>query len=206
MYEHHKISGKFDIKDSSVRFTEDSIISYHANKASIFESEYKMTLTTKNGKLELKGLAFEKTKGPFRTRLKTWFVKDADSLQKSVGNVPKGQREVSTTVTIHSNDLRLPDIQKIIELSKDESDSILMEVFDNGIIDNDSVSIFLNDSLIIKNQGISDKPISFMIKFPKGAQFEKIKMVAENLGSIPPNTAALKISTRKKYLLRLFIQ
>jgi hypothetical protein len=93
---------------------------------------------------------------------------------------------------------RRSDIQSLDEVSSGEKDSILIELYDNGIVDNDSASIYLDDSLLLYKQFVSGKPVSFYVSLDKQTPISKLKLVAENLGSIPPCTVLMLIKTKKK--------
>jgi hypothetical protein len=89
-------------------------------------------------------------------------------------------------------------------LEPEELDSIKITIYDNGVIDNDTASVYFDDLVIIKKQRLSERPIEFYFSFDKTKQVQKIKLFADNLGSIPPNTALLVITTRKnRYLITL---
>ena len=106
-----------------------------------------------------------------------------------------------TQTNLASKDKRLErtsDIQSLVEISSAEKDSILIELYDNGIVDNDSASIYLDDSLLLYKQFVSGKPVSFYVSLDKQTPISKLKLVAENLGSIPPCTALMIITTKKK--------
>ena len=68
-------------------------------------------------------------------------------------------------------------------------DSIELRFYDNAQIDGDSISLFLNEKLIFEHIRLSDK--AYTIKLPVTAlsSSSELIMVAENLGSIPPNTS-----------------
>ena len=68
-------------------------------------------------------------------------------------------------------------------------DSIELRFFDNVQVDGDSITLFLNDKLIFTHIRLTEKP--FIVKIPVNELNEtnELTMVAENLGSIPPNTA-----------------
>jgi hypothetical protein len=68
-------------------------------------------------------------------------------------------------------------------------DSIELRFYDNAQIDGDSISLFLNERLIFEHIRLSDK--AYTIKLPVTAlsSSSELIMVAENLGSIPPNTS-----------------
>lgn len=70
-----------------------------------------------------------------------------------------------------------------------EGDSIELRFFDNVQVDGDSISLFLNDSMIFTHIRLTEKP--FVIKLPVKnlSDTSELTMVAENLGAIPPNTA-----------------
>ena len=67
-----------------------------------------------------------------------------------------------------------------------------MSLYDNGIVDGDTVSIVLNDKVILAKQGLTTRAIRYVIHVT--AQLGDsllLTMVADNLGSIPPNTGLL---------------
>jgi hypothetical protein len=68
-------------------------------------------------------------------------------------------------------------------------DSIELRFYDNAEIDGDSISLFLNNKLIF--QHIRLKASAYTIKLPVNElqEINDLVMVAENLGSIPPNTS-----------------
>jgi hypothetical protein len=81
-----------------------------------------------------------------------------------------------------------------------EASEIKIELYDNGEIDGDTVSIYHNNTLIRSHMRLSQKPISFTIGVNPAQPHHEIIMVAENLGSIPPNTSVMIINTpRDRY-------
>jgi hypothetical protein len=83
------------------------------------------------------------------------------------------------------------------ELTVDH-DSISVTLYDNGIIDGDSITLLFNDKIITTHQLLTDKPLTFYIKIAPGNNRNELVMYAENLGSIPPNTALMVIYDGKK--------
>jgi hypothetical protein len=71
---------------------------------------------------------------------------------------------------------------------------ISIELYDNGQIDGDTVSIYHNNELIVSRAGLSKKPISFKIKVDATQPHHELIMVANNLGSIPPNTSLMIVT------------
>ncbi len=83
-------------------------------------------------------------------------------------------------------------------------DSIELRFYDNAEIDGDSIAIFLNNQLLYEHVLLSDKP--YIIKLPVAslAPSNELVMVAENLGSIPPNTSLMvAVINGKRYEARL---
>lgn len=70
---------------------------------------------------------------------------------------------------------------------------IIITLYDNAEIDGDIVSVFHNGKLIINNQTLSRKPLSFRLKVSAAEPHHEFVLVAENLGLIPPNTALMRI-------------
>jgi hypothetical protein len=85
---------------------------------------------------------------------------------------------------------RAKEIVKTIEIS---ADSVLLELYDDSIVDGDSVSIFLNNKLLLGNIALTEKGIQQRISLPKNSEGVLISMYAENQGTIPPNTGLLII-------------
>ncbi len=79
-----------------------------------------------------------------------------------------------------------------------DSKEINIEFYDNGEIDNDSISVYLDNKLVINNERLSTKPITLNLKFDEQNNFYELITVAENLGDIPPNTALMVINYGRK--------
>jgi hypothetical protein len=83
-----------------------------------------------------------------------------------------------------------------------DTDSIFLHLYDNGKVDNDTVSVFFNRHPVALNQGLSLKPIILKLGLVDG--MNEIAMFAVNLGDIPPNTALCIIyAGEKRYDINL---
>jgi hypothetical protein len=85
-------------------------------------------------------------------------------------------------------------IIKTIELTDDK---LKVEIYDNGQIDGDTVSIFLNEKLLVPARMLTAKPITLDIKITDDEDTYDLIMYAESLGTIPPNTALMIVTTSK---------
>lgn len=75
---------------------------------------------------------------------------------------------------------------------------ITLKLYDNGTVDNDSVSIFYNGRLLLSHQRLSEKAIELTLKLDEGITEHQITLFAENLGSIAPNTALVVVTAGNK--------
>ena len=75
-----------------------------------------------------------------------------------------------------------------------ENDLLTVSLYDNGIIDGDSVTLIYNDKIILKHQLLKTKPLILSLKIDRSRSSNDLTMYAENLGSIPPNTALMIIN------------
>jgi hypothetical protein len=86
----------------------------------------------------------------------------------------------------------------LIKQIKTTAGEILLDLYDNAEIDGDTVSIYHNNTLIASKQRLSQKPISLRIRVDKMQPHHELIMVANNLGSIPPNTSLMIVTTKDK--------
>ncbi len=70
-------------------------------------------------------------------------------------------------------------------------DSIELRFYDNAEVDGDSIAIFLNNKLLYEHIRLTDKPYSIKLPVATLLDANELVMVAENLGSIPPNTSLM---------------
>ena len=75
---------------------------------------------------------------------------------------------------------------------------IKIELYDNGQIDGVTVSIYHNNKLILSRVRISEKAITFKITIDENNPHHEIVMVANNLGTIPPNTSLMYVTAGSK--------
>jgi len=79
-------------------------------------------------------------------------------------------------------------------------DSIELRFYDNAEIDGDSISLFLNNKLLFQHIRLTAAAYSVKLSVNELNENNELVMVAENLGSIPPNTSyMLAIVNDKRY-------
>jgi len=84
-----------------------------------------------------------------------------------------------------------------------KSSKIKVELYDDGEIDNDVVSVYFNKNLIVDKKSLTDKPHTINLELVPGKSNELV-LYADNLGNIPPNTALMIITDgTSRYEVRL---
>lgn len=105
------------------------------------------------------------------------------SLQRAM-NIQKREKEVVQNVIVDTSNIKI-------------------ELYDNAEIDDDTVSVFLNNTLLLHKKRLTDKPLVLNISAFPNTDYE-LMMYAENLGKIPPNTSLMVITAgKKKYEMRI---
>ena len=67
--------------------------------------------------------------------------------------------------------------------------SIQLHFYDNAEVDGDSITLYLNNKMIFTHVRLTANPYAVTLPVKELAESNELVMVAENLGSIPPNTA-----------------
>lgn len=107
---------------------------------------------------------------------------------------------IDSTLKLAKNSRKTEVIQTITT----SYDTLTITLYDNGEIDGDTVTVFLNNQVLINQLGLGSKPYEMKVAIPADGTTQMIDFVANNLGSIPPNTAYMQIRTiEKEYTLRV---
>lgn len=102
-------------------------------------------------------------------------IKNAAQLQALVANLEKRETVVSREVEI-------------------ESDSVRISFYDNGDIDGDSISVFVNKLPILTKKSLTAQALNIYLTLDSTKGTNEITMFAENLGKYPPNTALMVVN------------
>jgi len=133
----------------------------------------------------------------YKENYQVWQPQIEDTLI-SVTVVP---RKVINYVVEESYKKRDKEIVNEIDV---ESDSLRIDVYDNGEVDGDIISVFYNEGLILNSQKLTHKSIRIDVVLDSTKEYNEVSMYAENLGLIPPNTALMIINDGKnKFNIRL---
>lgn len=181
-YEHYFVSGIFHPTDSTISFSEDSTINKNVGITCLGKYTMRLKLTDSTMRFE----------GRWRDNSDNFILFRCPSsgvwLEKKIPKKKKPIRDRNLD--------RKPEIQKMIEISQDMRDSIKVELLDNSEVDNDVVSVYVDDSLALSKKTLTAQPTSFYIKIDENARICRIKLAAESMGTTPPCTALMVITTR----------
>ncbi|MDP4213496.1 MAG: hypothetical protein Q8918_18470 [Bacteroidota bacterium] len=132
--------------------------------------------------------------------------------RKSVTTTPE-QRHGNNDSALNINNRSIPVIiPKVLATRANEhiktitvnNTEVYLNIYDDGAIDNDTVSVYYDNKLIISKARISDQPVKATIRVEPSDQPHELVMVAENLGDIPPNTSLMVVRDGdKKYEVRV---
>jgi hypothetical protein len=89
---------------------------------------------------------------------------------------------------------RKPIVNRVLEV---ESDSLRLSFYDNGEIDGDSISVFVNNQIALSHQGLDARAFNLFLRLDSTREINEVSMFAENLGRIPPNTALMVLTDGK---------
>jgi hypothetical protein len=83
------------------------------------------------------------------------------------------------------------------------ADSIVITIADNEVVDGDTVTVFHNNEVLVSRLFVSAHPYRIVVPLSTDVPIHEFVLVANNLGSIPPNTALLTIEAGKdRYQLK----
>jgi hypothetical protein len=136
-----------------------------------------------------KPVAKPKPKPPVEERpLKTNDVFKSLSVDTIKTISPKASVGVPVPRVIES---RVNELVKTITTSAKD---VFIKIYDNGTIDNDTVSVYIDNKLVISKQRLTETAITVKLNLDDKNSFHELVMVAENLGEIPPNTSLMVVN------------
>lgn len=85
-----------------------------------------------------------------------------------------------------------------------ENEQVVVRLYDNGEIDDDTISVYMDNALILSKKRLSASPITLTLRMDEENPDHVLVMVAENLGRIPPNTSLMIVQDGdKRYEVRI---
>jgi hypothetical protein len=77
-------------------------------------------------------------------------------------------------------------------------DTVSVALYDNGEIDGDSISLYLNNQLLLQHYKLTAEAKVLLVPIDKSLPVNRLVLFAENLGRLPPNTALMEVTVHGK--------
>lgn len=122
-------------------------------------------------------------------------TKKPETIEKNLPSIEKPKAPSTIGQTSTKLTMRGKQLIKTVEV---EASSFRVDLYDNGQIDGDTISVFYNGKLMVSRQRLSTEPISIQISLDPNREDNELVMFAENLGTIPPNTALMVVTVAGK--------
>ena len=122
-------------------------------------------------------------------------TKKPETIEKNLPSIEKPKAPSTIQQTTTKLNMRSKQVIKTVEV---EANSFRVDLYDNGQIDGDTISVFYNGKLMVSRQRLSTEPISIQITLDPNKEDNELVMFAENLGTIPPNTALMIVTVAGK--------
>ena len=131
-------------------------------------------------------------------------VKPSVKVTPKTDTITRVNETIDNPVTIEKKTIPTPQVLRTREneLAKTilvNTNKVTIKLYDNGEIDDDTISIYIDKQLVLSRQRLSTVPITLTLEMGEGDNAEhEVVMVAENLGKIPPNTSLMIIDAGEK--------
>lgn len=87
---------------------------------------------------------------------------------------------------------------ELVKTITTNANEIFLKIYDNGAVDNDTISVYLDKKLVLSKKRLTEKAITLSFKLDDDNNYHELVMVAENLGEIPPNTSLMIVDAGKQ--------
>jgi len=102
--------------------------------------------------------------------------------------INKEEKKVLEEATAQKISGRANNVLKKIVVSQP---NFKIDLYDDGDIDGDIISVYYNGKLIVESKKLTDKPLTLNLTTETGNTENELLIYAENVGEIPPNTALM---------------
>ena len=114
---------------------------------------------------------------------------------------PKGEVQKPTLTIPQATRSRKNELTQTVNVSSDE---VIVRLYDNGEIDGDTISVYMDNKLVLQNKRLTASPLTLTLKMDEENSEHVLVLVAENLGRIPPNTSLMIVHDGdKRYEVRI---
>ncbi len=119
-----------------------------------------------------------------------------DTIAKITPPVEAPKKKVTPVFNVpRQTRFRENELLKTLVVSSNE---ITVKLYDNGEIDDDTVTVYMDDKVVLSKKRLSATPLTITLKMDDDNPEHVLVMLAENLGRIPPNTSLMIVNDGDK--------
>lgn len=104
------------------------------------------------------------------------------------------EKEIKTKPIINPPAILKSRENNLIQTISVNTEKVTIRLYDNGEIDDDTISVYLNNKLILSKQRLTASALTLTFTIDESDPEQELVMVAENLGRIPPNTSLMIVN------------
>jgi hypothetical protein len=122
-------------------------------------------------------------------------------------SVPKGTVQSTSGDSIVSMNRHFPTITPRVLLDRSttlvrsitvHTKEVVLNIYDDGAIDNDTISVYLDNRQVIDHAMLTDRPLIVTLHLDDTNDYHELVLVADNEGTIPPNTSLMIVKAGDK--------
>ena len=117
---------------------------------------------------------------------------------------PEDKKDLTIKPNIKTRDLLRSRENNLVQTLTITTENVLVKLYDNGEIDDDTISVYLDKQLVLSKKRLSAAALTINLKMDESSPEHELIMVAENLGRIPPNTSLMIVTAGdQRYEVRI---
>lgn len=117
---------------------------------------------------------------------------------------PEDKKDLTIKPNTKTQDLLRSRENNLVQTLLINTEEVLVRLYDNGEIDDDTISVYLDKKLMLSKKRLSAAALTINLKMDQSNPDHELIMVAENLGRIPPNTSLMIVTAGdQRYEVRI---
>jgi hypothetical protein len=117
---------------------------------------------------------------------------------------PEDKKDLTIKPNSKTQDMLRSRENNLVQTLVINSEDVIVKLYDNGEIDDDTISVYLDKKIVLSKKRLSTAALSINLKMDESNPEHELIMVAENLGRIPPNTSLMIVTAGdQRYEVRI---
>ena len=117
---------------------------------------------------------------------------------------PEDKKDLTVKPNAKTQNLLRSRENNLLQTLLINSEDVTVKLYDNGEIDDDTISVYLDKKLVLSKKRLTASALSINLKMDESNPDHELIMVAENLGRIPPNTSLMIVTAGdQRYEVRI---